>query len=275
MNFRWVLHIFLPVLLTINTSCKKEAHVSDTFVYGHAGTSIYPERWVYPANTRESVCYALDVLGAEGVEVDVQMTRDSALVLYHDAYLDENTGLAGCIGQYSRNQLQQLNLYHSPYQLATLDEIMAVCMSRGKKLFLDLKPYHYCDSSNVDLGVFNRALNRVLAPYTSSQRGDVVANTRNTDLLNALTDTSVVLSFETENLNLGKEQVLNGTADEICVQAGSLTSESAADLHHAGIKFSIFGVKTQAEIERGLSLQPLRIITDNIAFTQKKIHGYE
>lgn len=77
MNFRWGLYIIGACLLTINSGCKKELVYEDTLVYGHAGTTIHPELWVYPANTKESVLYALDVLGAEGVEIDIQMTKDS------------------------------------------------------------------------------------------------------------------------------------------------------------------------------------------------------
>ncbi|MBI3134758.1 MAG: hypothetical protein HYZ14_08810 [Bacteroidetes bacterium] len=269
MNFRLALNITGILFLAGNFACKKEETYADSLVYGHAGTTIYPERWVYPANTAESVIYALDVLDAEGVEVDVQMTKDSVLVLYHDAYLDENTHLTGCIPNYNLSQLSNLDLYHSRYEIATLDEVLQICTERHKKLFLDLKPYHYCDSVDIDFAVFNRALNKSMAAFSAAERSDIVVNSRTADLLMALTDSSIVRSFETENIGLGIEIFESGAARELCISLTAMNAGVVQTLQGAGINYSVFGVKTREEIERALTFAPLRIITDNVAYTQK------
>lgn len=271
MNFHWVLNITGACLLTINVGCEKSAVYEDTLVYGHAGTTIHPEYWIYPADTKESVLYALDVLDAEGVEVDVQMTKDSVLVLYHDPFLDGITTMTGCIAHYNFSELSDLNLYNTRYELATLEDIFAICFERNKKIYLDLKPFNHCIGADVNHSTFNNSLNQLLAPYSPAERSTIVVNTRNADLLNAFSDTNVVKSFETENIDLAIEKYLAGEIQEVGIRLTALSDISVSKLDAAGLNFSIFSVKSQKEIQAALSFSPVRIITDNIAYTQKLI----
>jgi glycerophosphoryl diester phosphodiesterase len=272
MNFRWGLYIIGACLLTINSGCKKELVYEDTLVYGHAGTTIHPELWVYPANTKESVLYALDVLGAEGVEIDIQMTKDSVLVLFHNPFLDEVSNVSGCVPHYNFSELSDLNLYNSKYELVTLEEVVAICFERNKKMYLDLKPFNFCIGADIDHQTFNNSLNKILAPYSIQQRKDIVVNTRNIELLEDLTDSSIVKSFETENIPLAIESFEAGMIDEVGVRLSAMTATFADELSAAGLNFTLFSLKSQNEIQRGLLFSPLRIVTDNIAYTQKLIH---
>jgi len=238
-------------------------------VYGHAGTTLYPERWIYPANTKESVLYALDVLDADGVEVDVQMTKDSILVLYHDAYLNGITKLPGCISGYNYADLKVTEVYGTKYKIASLEEIIKECMDRNKKLFLDLKPYNYCDSVNVNYATFNNSVNDLLSDYSFNDRSQITVNTRNSDLLLALSDSSIVKSFETENIDLGISLFQNNTAHELCVNYSAMTSASAELLNNLGINFSLFDVKTKNEMKESVNFHPSKIVSDNVAFTKK------
>jgi glycerophosphoryl diester phosphodiesterase len=244
----------------------------DTLVYGHAGTTIHPELWVYPANTKESVLYALDALGAEGVEIDIQMTRDSVLVLFHDQFLDGVSTKTGCVAHYNFSELSDLNLYNSKYELVTLKEIVAICFERNKKMYLDLKPFNYCIGADVDHHTFNNALNKILEPYSDEQRQNILVNTRNVELLEHLTDSSIVKSFETENIALAIEKFETGIIHEVGVKLSAMTAVNADMLNAAGLNFTIFSLKSQKEIQKGLLFSPLRIVTDNIAYTQKLIH---
>ena len=60
---------------------------------GHGGMGIgHP----YPINTYESIMKCLS-LGADGTELDIQMTADSVLVVFHDRLLENSTNLSGFI----------------------------------------------------------------------------------------------------------------------------------------------------------------------------------
>ena len=68
-------------------ACKKEFPESNSKILGHAGESLLKSKSKNPPNTVESVRRAIE-LGADGVEIDVQMTSDGLLVAYHDGFLE-------------------------------------------------------------------------------------------------------------------------------------------------------------------------------------------
>ena len=65
-------------------------------VLGHAGMGISS---LYPINSAESLLACLHS-GADGTELDVQLTMDNVLVAFHDASLSDKTNLSGIITAY-------------------------------------------------------------------------------------------------------------------------------------------------------------------------------
>ena len=72
--------------------------------YAHRGASSY-----YPENTL-SAFYAGVFMGADGIETDVQRTKDGVLVLFHDDTLDRITDGTGRLCDHTYAQLQALTV---------------------------------------------------------------------------------------------------------------------------------------------------------------------
>lgn len=72
-------------------------------VIGHRGNRSHA-----PENTIPSLLEAV-ALGADGVEFDVQVTRDGVLVLMHDLTLDRTTDGAGAIATFTLAALRELD----------------------------------------------------------------------------------------------------------------------------------------------------------------------
>ena len=68
--------------------------------YAHRGASEYA-----PENTLSSFYLGL-LQGANGIETDVQRTKDGVLVLFHDDTLERVTGVSGSIKDYTLSELQ-------------------------------------------------------------------------------------------------------------------------------------------------------------------------
>ncbi len=62
----------------------------------------------YPENTLLAFQKALEE-GVDGIETDVQLTRDGQIVLIHDESVDRTTGAAGWVRDYSLEELQELD----------------------------------------------------------------------------------------------------------------------------------------------------------------------
>lgn len=72
--------------------------------YAHRGASEYA-----PENTMSSFYLGL-LQGANGIETDVQRTRDGELVLFHDTTLDRVTNGSGAVSDYTLAELRELKV---------------------------------------------------------------------------------------------------------------------------------------------------------------------
>ncbi|MDQ0228947.1 glycerophosphodiester phosphodiesterase [Metabacillus malikii] len=95
------------------------------FVIAHRGASGHA-----PENTMASFQKALD-MGADYIELDVQMTRDGKLVVIHDPTVDRTTNGTGEVGSFFLNDLQQLDAgewFSRKYRgqkIPTLEEVLS------------------------------------------------------------------------------------------------------------------------------------------------------
>ncbi|MFH2142599.1 MAG: glycerophosphodiester phosphodiesterase family protein [Bacteroidota bacterium] len=100
-------------LLILNLHCKKEEITDNTYfkskvvILGHRGMGLY---YKMPGNTYESICPAIGI-GADGCEMDVQLTKDSVLILYHDKLLKPLTTCSGRIYDLNWDEVQECEYY--------------------------------------------------------------------------------------------------------------------------------------------------------------------
>ncbi len=257
--------------MTSIPACEKSETKWSALVYGHAGSGLLAGRYVYPPNTYESVAYALNVLDADGVEIDVRFTADSCLVLWHDEKLDAGSNGTGCVEEYTLAELQQLKS-HSSYRIPTLTEVLEICVQRQKYVMLDVKSLNACNDQLVDFTKANVALNKSLAGLSHEQKQKIVFNSRSYDLLLAVQDTSLRISYETDEVD---EAIANFDPSEVdmLVFRRTIVSESQSQtMRSLGIPFCLYGLLSQREIRHALSLKPNQIISDNIAYAQKQTH---
>lgn len=73
--------------------------------YAHRGASQYA-----PENTMSSFYLGL-MQGANGIETDVQLTKDRVLVLFHDDTLDRVTDAKGKISDYTLEEIKKIKVY--------------------------------------------------------------------------------------------------------------------------------------------------------------------
>ncbi|MEM7030100.1 MAG: glycerophosphodiester phosphodiesterase family protein [Chloroflexota bacterium] len=99
---------------------------------GHRGASAYA-----PENTLASFIKAAE-LGANMVELDVQLSADGIPVIIHDAELSRSTNGQGQVADYSLAELKQLDAGQGE-QIPTLQEAIDCCLSHHLGLYIELK----------------------------------------------------------------------------------------------------------------------------------------
>ena len=92
------------------------AEMERTLVWGHRGTSGYA-----PENTMAAFEKAVE-LGADGIELDVQLTKDGELVVIHDETIDRVSDGSGWVKDYTYAKLIKHNFNRT--QIPTLEETL-------------------------------------------------------------------------------------------------------------------------------------------------------
>lgn len=267
MDLRWVLPIIGVILISSACSKLDKKHVA--IVLGHAGGGLSAGRYIYPPNSMESVTYALDVLDADGVEVDIRLTADSSFVLSHDSRLEETTDGQGCIESLSLEEVKKLN-YEKKYRILSLEEVIEVVAERNKLLYLDLKPLPECaDVPKINAAQLNKGLEVVEEFENLGTMARMTINTVDLNLLTAVENPWFIKSWETTDVQEAINQFQMGTIDKLTINIDALSEEDARSLYEMGIPFTIFNVKTQKSIRAAYDLLPTEIISDNVAFTNR------
>ena len=109
--------------------------------YAHRGASEY-----YPENTLRSFNAGLD-MEADGIETDIQRTRDGVLVLHHDDTLERIPHVAGSVKDYTYDELLQMDFgafkgtRFAGERIVKLDTFLTHFAHRGLTLALEIKQH--------------------------------------------------------------------------------------------------------------------------------------
>src|SRR5438270_9435891 len=99
------------------------------FIYAHRGASGYA-----PENTLKAFKLAVDK-GADGIECDVQLTKDNELVVIHDPILDRTTNGTGWVRDFTLKELRTLDAGDGQ-KIPTLLEVIDFAKSQNTKLII-------------------------------------------------------------------------------------------------------------------------------------------
>ncbi len=109
------------------------------FIYAHRGASGYA-----PENTISAFKKAIE-MGAQGIELDVQFSKDEVIMVMHDDTLDRTTSGSGRLEDYTLNELKKLDAgswFSSEYKgekIPTLEEVIEI-LPKKFKLNIEFKP---------------------------------------------------------------------------------------------------------------------------------------
>ena len=113
-------------------------------VWGHRGASGYA-----PENTMAAYRLAAD-MGADGIELDVQLTRDGSVVVCHDERVDRTSDHKGFVKDYTLQELRAMDFgklhpdYEAPKEdkrIPLLEEVLAFVRDETDMVInIELKP---------------------------------------------------------------------------------------------------------------------------------------
>lgn len=107
-------------------------------IYAHRGASAYA-----PENTLEAYRMALD-MGADGVELDVHLSKDGELVVIHDIGLERTTGVQGRVCDFTLEELKKMDASNGMeayrgVKIPTLREVYELMQPAGAMVNIEIK----------------------------------------------------------------------------------------------------------------------------------------
>jgi len=91
----------------------------------------------FSENSKEAIIECLNTNYIDGIEIDVRITKDKKLVLFHDPVIDFSSNGSGIVKYKTLQELKQYKYGKSDASIATLDEILAIF--QDKVLLIELK----------------------------------------------------------------------------------------------------------------------------------------
>lgn len=110
-----------------------------TQIFAHRGSA-----GTHPENTMVAFMEAQNV-GAEGIELDVQLTKDGEVVVIHDESLNRTTNGKGYVKDYTLNELKKFDASYKftkhtgPVKIPTLREVLEMFRLNNMLLNIELK----------------------------------------------------------------------------------------------------------------------------------------
>ncbi len=130
---KWELHTINVTSLADLQEYFRYSPTKEIIIAGHRGGMLEG----YPENCIASCEKTLSMMPAY-FEIDIRLTKDSVIVLMHDANIDRTTTGKGLVSSYTYKELQQFYLVDrqgnvTPHKIPTLDEMLA--WGKGKTVF--------------------------------------------------------------------------------------------------------------------------------------------
>lgn len=267
--------VFLSPFSFSLISCKKDPALFEVnnlngnkiSVFGHAGMGL---EFKYPIDTYESIEPVLRI-GADGSEMDIQMTKDSVLMVFHNYLLEEMTiCTSGLINDKLYSEISGC-LIASPIsnsiKLRSFNDLMTNLNSSGKNIndynfTFDCKLY---TNSTNQIAFFNQYANAILKAIDSyGLQNNILIESQDTTFLRILKNkrNGLKLFIYADNfddgLNISKNMNLYG----ITINSSLITSSQIKEAHDIGYRITLWGISSEKENVEAIQKSPDFVQTD-------------
>ncbi len=277
----------LPLLFLWFLSCEKiEPHKIKNLngnhigVIGHGGMGFQSFSNQLPHNSFSSVVQTIEKLNADGVEVDVQLSRDGVLMLYHSELLESLTDCFSCVHEsYAKDLLKcryRNDFYANVFtneKIISLEKVVNRFSQRTIKplLFLDLKTFLPCETELTYEEYHQSIVNSLLELIEQYQGEDwIFVESWDVGLLKMLQvkNPSIKLKIsngEPESIYQAREHGFYG----VVMEYQNITREEVGLAHSMGVRVSLYSPKSRRGIRKAIQKNPDYIQTDNVTLLQQ------
>ena len=280
------MHRYLIICLAL-FSCRDEEfdilnlNNNKISVIGHGGAGFISPTNNIADNSMKSLALAIEGFNADGIEVDVQMSRDSQLVLYHDKHLRTKTScMGGSVHDHIWDELKECSYKKSYFgaifvdeKLALLDEPVSKFSKRKTKpeIHLDIKPDGFDETRMSQQEYFNILSRKIVQLIEKYQAEDwIYCGCGNLDLLKLIHKQNPRIKLFLEGMNVSEMLEKKAELDffGIVINNNYVSKNDVQLAHRKGVRVAIFNLRALPGNKDGLRKSPDYMITDNITLLQ-------
>lgn len=282
-------YLGFAILLLIWASCKplpeevSNLNEGEIISIGHGGPGNQFFLTSVPHNTLAGFRKGLENEKLDGVEMDVQMTKDSSLILFHDEKLDGKTSLTGRVSEHSFEELtsQPYKIpFYSVKRKKTLIPGLQDALSLLKEIkpngiyVLDLKIYSIADPGP---WVIRFASELVRVIETTGSEKNVCIESMDPFLLSTIQkyNPNLKLFLYTTEMDKGIVEASENGFFGITIKHTLTSRDQIKKAHEKGLFVSIWGPRTGMANSRAIRMEPDYIQTDKIRNLTRKLERYQ
>lgn len=250
-----------------------ELKYKDVLVLGHAGSGFFSPLNPFnplPSNSMASLVKAMEENGADGVEIDVQLSQDGVAILYHDVTLASMTSSEGIIDNLPAAEVVGLkykggffyDLFHDE-EIITLEALLQRFATYPELPHLHIDLRNHNPSRHL---FYAQTLMALLRKYNYPLQ-KLVFISPNPDFLKAFrqVEPQAQLMIDTagdfeQALREAEIHRLNG----ICANGRDTSVEQVQRAKEQGLQVALFGGKSRSRIARMINMRPDAIQVDNV-----------
>ncbi len=207
--------------------------------YAHRGASSY-----CPENTMLSF-YTGIYMGANGIETDVQLTKDGVAVLFHDTTLERVTNGVGKVCDYTYEELRKLDVKNGELtdKIPTLDDFLRHFGHMALTFAIELKGEGAEEITAELIRRYGLQRKCVVTSFTFAYLEKMHA------IAPELKLGHLVSNYDCETFN----EMKRIGCDEFCPKATLVTEEAIRSWHEDGFRVRAWGVTDEAVMEHLLA----------------------
>ncbi len=272
------------VLLFLAFSCQKNdttqiqnLNGGEVEVIGHQGSGLGTAHNALPPNSLASIQRAINGLNADGVEVDVEMSVDGELFLYHDKMLESLTDCEGCITGMLAEDLERCkydvgisNTLGQAHYLVKLEDLLTLYQGTSYLFYLDIRFRNRCDESlDPDLDSLAQAIHELVTRLDMGFQ--IRAISLSVSLLQKLQVLGSIpeLYLDSSYPEWVIEEAAKANFQGISISNDLISAAQVEKAHQLGLKVSLFDVKIRSNVISAISKHPDMLNTDNIELCQQ------
>lgn len=257
----------LIVLSICTLHCKKDPKITSIRnlsggqigVFGHGGMGI---KSLLPVDSKESLLQALD-MGADGTEMDLQLSSDSVLFLFHAEDLNLGTHCTGQIRQLAAASIdcRYKSLSPGSQLVCRLEDFLFVVKDTTAILTFECKSYNL---EAKDYPVFARALSKLIQKYHLQKR--VFVESISSDLLLFIRQLEPQLKLFLYSEEIQETLVLADKFDffGVTFDMNRISEKQVEEAHSRNLRVTLFNQQSTQDNQRALKLNPDFIQTDHL-----------